>query len=192
VDRIVAADQTVYGVTTGFGLLKDIRIPRARLAELQLNLIRSHCAGVGSPLPLQATRALMLLRAHVLARGHSGVRPLVVETLLAHLNADLLPVVPEQGSIGASGDLAPLSHLVLALLGEGDAVLRGERMKASEALRQAGLEPLRLGPKEGLALINGTQLIASVGVLALLEAETLAAISDIAGALTLEALKGSH
>jgi len=192
VDRIVAADETVYGVTTGFGLLKDIRIPRDRLEELQLNLIRSHCAGVGSPLPPQATRALMLLRAHVLARGHSGVRPLVVETLLAHLNADLLPIVPEQGSIGASGDLAPLSHLVLALLGEGDAVLRGTRMKASAALEQVGVEPLRLGPKEGLALINGTQFIASVGVLALLEAEDLAAVSDIAGALTLEALKGSH
>jgi histidine ammonia-lyase len=192
VERIVAADRTVYGVTTGFGLLKDIRIPRDRLEELQLNLIRSHCAGVGIPLPPQATRALMLLRAHVLARGHSGVRPLVVETLLAHLNADLLPVVPEQGSIGASGDLAPLSHLALALLGEGDAVLRGTRMKASAALERVGVEPLRLGPKEGLALINGTQFIASVGVLALLEAETLAAVSDIAGALTLEALKGSH
>src|SRR5881396_932440 len=154
IEKILSSDQQVYGVNTGFGLLKDIRIPRDRLEELQLNLIRSHCAGVGSPLPPEATRALMLLRAHVLARGHSGVRPLVVETLLDHLNADLLPVVPEQGSLGASGDLAPL----------------------------------RLGPKEGLALINGTQFITAVGVLALLQAEELAAVADVAGALSLEAL----
>jgi histidine ammonia-lyase len=192
IERILATDQQVYGVNTGFGLLKDIRVPRDRLDVLQLNLIRSHCAGVGEPLPKEATRALMLLRAHVLARGHSGVRPLVVETLLAHLNADLLPLVPEQGSIGASGDLAPLSHLALALLGEGEVVLRGERMKAPPALAATGIAPLRLGPKEGLALINGTQLIAAVGVLALLEAEELAAVADVAGALTLEALKGSH
>ena len=192
VERILASDRQVYGVNTGFGPLKDIRVPRDRLDVLQLNLIRSHCAGVGEPLPKEATRALMLLRAHVLARGHSGVRPLVVETILAHLNADLLPLVPEQGSIGASGDLAPLSHLALALLGEGEAVLRGERMKTSAALAAAGLAPLHLGPKEGLALINGTQLIAAVGVLALLEAEELAAVADVAGALTLEALKGSH
>ena len=192
VERILASDQQVYGVNTGFGLLKDIRVPRDRLDVLQLNLIRSHCAGVGEPLPAEATRALMLLRAHVLARGHSGVRPLVVETLLACLNADLLPVVPEQGSIGASGDLAPLSHLALALLGEGEVALRGERMKTGAALAATGITPLRLGPKEGLALINGTQLIAAVGVLALLEAEELAAVADVAGALTLEALKGSH
>jgi histidine ammonia-lyase len=192
IERILASDRQVYGVNTGFGLLKDVRVPRDRLDVLQLNLIRSHCAGVGAPLPKEATRALMLLRAHVLARGHSGVRPLVVETLLAHLNADLLPLVPEQGSIGASGDLAPLSHLALALLGEGEVVLRGERMKAPAALAAARIAPLRLGPKEGLALINGTQLIAAVGVLALLEAEELAAVADVAGALTLEALKGSH
>ncbi len=192
VERILASDRQVYGVNTGFGLLKDVRIPRDRLETLQLNLIRSHCAGVGEPLPPQATRVLMLLRAHVLARGHSGVRPLVVETLLAHLNADLLPLVPEQGSIGASGDLAPLSHLALALLGEGEAVLQGERMIAKAAFERTGLAPLRLGPKEGLALINGTQLIAAIGVLALLQAEELATAADVAGALTLEALKGSH
>jgi histidine ammonia-lyase len=192
VERILASDQQVYGVNTGFGLLKDVRIPRDRLETLQLNLIRSHCAGVGEPLAPQATRALMLLRAHVLARGHSGVRPVVVETLLAHLNADLLPLVPEQGSIGASGDLAPLSHLALALVGEGEAALRGERMKAKAALERTGLAPLRLGPKEGLALINGTQFITAIGVLALLQAEELASVADVAGALTLEALKGSH
>jgi histidine ammonia-lyase len=192
IEAILASDRQVYGVNTGFGLLKDIRIPRDQLDALQLNLIRSHCAGVGGPLPPEATRALMLLRAHVLARGHSGVRPRVVETLLAHLNADLLPVVPEQGSIGASGDLAPLSHLALALLGEGEATLRGERMQAKAALEKAGIEPLRLGPKEGLALVNGTQLITAVGTLALLEAEEVAVLADIAGACTLEALKGSH
>jgi len=192
VDRILSSDRQVYGVNTGFGLLKDIRVPRDRLDALQLNLIRSHCAGVGPPLPAGATRALMLLRAHVLARGHSGVRPIVVETLLGCLNADLLPVVPEQGSIGASGDLAPMSHLALALLGEGDVVLRGQTMKAAAALEKTGIAPLRLGPKEGLALINGTQMICAVGVLALLEAEELAKTADISGALTLEALKGSH
>ncbi|MBI1951442.1 MAG: histidine ammonia-lyase [Acidobacteria bacterium] len=192
IEAILASDRQVYGVNTGFGLLKDIRIPRDQLETLQLSLIRSHCAGVGTPLPPSSTRALMLLRAHVLARGHSGVRPQVVETLLAHLNADLLPVVPEQGSIGASGDLAPLSHLALALLGEGEATLRGERMPAKAALEKAGIGPLRLGPKEGLALVNGTQLITAVGTLALLEAEELAVMADIAGACTLEALKGSH
>jgi histidine ammonia-lyase len=135
---------------------------------------------------------MLLLRAHVLARGHSGVRPVVLDTLLANLNADLLPIIPEKGSVGASGDLAPLAHLVLALLGEGEAVLRGERMAASAALRQAGIEPLRLGPKEGLALVNGTQMITAVGTLALLEGEELAVAADIAGALSLEALRGSH
>ena len=192
IETILASDRQVYGVNTGFGLLKDIRIPRDQLDALQINLIRSHAAGVGSPLPAPATRAMMLLRAHVLARGHSGVRPEVVETLLAHLNADLLPVVPEQGSIGASGDLAPLSHLALALVGEGEAFLRGVRMKAPAALEKAGIAPLRLGPKEGLSLVNGTQLITAVGALALMEAEELAVLADLAGACTLEALKGSH
>jgi histidine ammonia-lyase len=189
---IVADGRQVYGVNTGFGHLKDIRIPADSLDRLQHNLIRSHCAGVGPPLPPETTRAMMLLRAHVLARGCSGVRPLVLDALLSHLNADLLPVVPEKGSVGASGDLAPLSHLALALLGEGEAILRGERMPAAEALRRAGIEPLRLGPKEGIALVNGTQMIAAVGTLALLEAEDVAVAADIAGACTLEALKGSH
>jgi histidine ammonia-lyase len=192
ISEILASGRQVYGVNTGFGHLKDIGIPREQLDLLQLNLIRSHCAGVGSPLPPEATRAMMLLRAHVLALGHSGVRPVVLDALLAHLNADLLPVIPEKGSVGASGDLAPLSHLALALLGEGEAVLQGERMPASAALRKAGIEPLRLGPKEGIALVNGTQMITAVGVLALLQAEALAVAADIAGALSLEALKGSH
>jgi histidine ammonia-lyase len=190
--RILDGGAQVYGVNTGFGHLKDIRIPRDQLDLLQLNLIRSHCAGVGPALPADATRALMFLRAHVLARGHSGVRPHVIETLLAHLNADLLPVVPEQGSVGASGDLAPLAHVALSLLGEGEATFRGRRMAAAEAVRAAGIEPLRLLPKEGLALVNGTQLILAIGTLALLGAESLAVAADIAGACSLEALKGSH
>jgi histidine ammonia-lyase len=134
----------------------------------------------------------MLLRAHVLARGHSGVRPQVVESLLDHLNAGVLPIVPEQGSVGASGDLAPLSHLALGLVGEGRATLKGEVLTAAEAQKRAGLEPLRLGPKEGLALVNGTQMITALGALAVLEAAELATLADIAGACTLEALKGSH
>ena len=189
---ILAGNDQVYGVNTGFGHLKDIPIPRDQLEALQRNLIRSHCAGVGPPLPADATRAMILLRAHVLARGHSGVRPLVIDTLLAHLNADLLPIVPEQGSVGASGDLAPLAHLALNLMGEGDAVLDGKPLPAADALKQAGIEPLRLGPKEGLALVNGTQMIMSVGVLATLEAEALIAIADICGSCSLEALRGSH
>ncbi|MFQ5876930.1 MAG: histidine ammonia-lyase [Acidobacteriota bacterium] len=192
VQRILKTGRRVYGVNTGFGHLKDIPIPDDRLEELQLNLIHSHCAGVGAPLPPEVVRTMMLLRAHVLARGYSGVRPVVIETLLGHLNADLLPVIPEKGSVGASGDLAPLSHLTLALLGEGEVTLRGERMPASGALRAAGIEPLRLGPKEGLALINGTQMTTAVGLLALLEAEAVATAADIAGACSVEALRGSH
>jgi histidine ammonia-lyase len=192
VQRILAGDTQVYGVNTGFGHLKDIRIPKDQLEALQRNLIRSHCAGVGPALPPDATRALMLLRAHVLARGFSGVRPLVIDTLLSHLSSDLLPIVPEQGSVGASGDLAPLAHLALVLIGEGEAVLRGERMPAAKALENARIEPLRLGPKEGLALINGTQATTAIGVLALLEAQALSRAADVAGACSLEALKGSH
>jgi histidine ammonia-lyase len=192
VRKILQGDAQVYGVNTGFGHLKDIRIPPDQLEELQRNLIRSHCAGVGEPLDPAATRVLMLLRAHVLARGHSGVRPIVVETLLDHLNADLLPIVPQQGSVGASGDLAPLAHLALLLIGEGEGLLRGERLSAAEAQRRAGLRPLVLGPKEGLALINGTQLTAAIGALALLDARDAVALADLAGACTLEALKGSH
>ena len=192
VRRIVDAGEQVYGVNTGFGHLKDIRIPADRLEQLQRNLIRSHAAGVGAPLDDGATRVLMLLRAHVLARGHSGVRPAVLEALLDHLNADLLPVVPEQGSVGASGDLAPLAHLALLLVGEGEARWRGERLPAAEAQRRAGIEPLHLGPKEGLALVNGTQMILAVGALAFLEAREAAVLADLCGAASLEALRGSH
>jgi histidine ammonia-lyase len=192
VQRILEGNEQVYGVNTGFGHLKDIRIPRDRLEALQRNLVRSHCAGVGEALDPEATRVMMLLRAHVLARGHSGVRTGVVESLVAHLNADLLPVVPEQGSVGASGDLAPLAHLALLLMGEGEAVLRGERLPAREAQQRAGIAPLTLGPKEGIALINGTQMSTAVGALALIEAQRLMTLADLCGACSLEALKGSH
>jgi histidine ammonia-lyase len=192
VRRILESGQQVYGVNTGFGHLKDIRIPGDRLEALQLNLIRSHCVGTGDPLPDDVVRAIMLLRAHVLALGHSGVRPVVIETLLGHLNAGILPIIPEKGSVGASGDLAPLSHLALALIGEGRVRLLGEEMEAAEALRRTGIAPLTLGPKEGIALINGTQMITAIGSLSVLEAATVLTVADIAAACTIEALFGSH
>jgi histidine ammonia-lyase len=192
IDRLAEGTEPIYGVNTGFGRLKEVRIPSARIPELQTNLIRSHCAGVGEALTHDQTRALILLRANVLARGHSGVRPLVVERLLELLNRDILPVVPGQGSVGASGDLAPLAHLALALLGEGKVRNRGRLQPASRALERAGLRPLQLLAKEGLALINGTQMMTALGTLALLRGENLARHADLAGALSLEALKGSR
>ncbi|HKQ98619.1 MAG TPA: histidine ammonia-lyase, partial [Candidatus Polarisedimenticolia bacterium] len=192
VRRVLEGTEQVYGVNTGFGHLKDIRIPPQDLEALQANLIRSHAAGVGAPLPDDAVRALMLLRTHVLALGHSGVRPIVVESLIAHLNAGVLPVIPEQGSVGASGDLAPLSHLALLLMGEGRARVGGRTLPAAEAQKAAKIAPLTLGPKEGIALINGTQMITALGALAAIEARNLAAHADLAGAASLEALKGSH
>ena len=192
IDRLARGAEQIYGVNTGFGRLKDVQIPSRRLVELQTNLIRSHCAGVGEILSDDQTRALMLLRANVLARGNSGVRPLVVERLVEMLNRDILPRVPSQGSVGASGDLAPLAHLALSLLGEGDVLMRGRRLPASRALKVAGIKPLKLQAKEGLALINGTQLMTALGTLALLRAENLARHADIAGALSLEGLKGSR
>jgi histidine ammonia-lyase len=191
VDGAVERGEVVYGVTTGFGNFADVVIPRERLRELQLNLLRSHAAGVGDPLGPEQTRALMLLRANVLAKGHSGVRPQTLELLLAALNAGILPVVPSQGSVGASGDLAPLAHLGLALAGEGDCLVDGRRLAAADALRQAGLTPATLEAKEGLALINGTQLMGAVGSLAVAEAWRLARTADVTGALTVDALKGT-
>jgi histidine ammonia-lyase len=192
IDRLAGGSEPIYGVNTGFGRLKDVAIPSSRIGELQTNLIRSHCAGVGEPLSEDQTRALILLRANVLARGNSGVRPLIVERLLELLNRDLLPVVPGQGSVGASGDLAPLAHLALALLGEGKVRSRGRLQPAALALERAGLSPLALRAKEGLALINGTQLMTALGTLALLRGESLARHADLAGALSIEALKGSR
>ncbi|HEX7175451.1 MAG TPA: histidine ammonia-lyase [Pyrinomonadaceae bacterium] len=191
VERIVAEGRVVYGVNTGFGKLSDIRIAADELSELQLNLVRSHACGLGAPLSEEETRVLMLLRANVLAVGLSGARAVVAETLLSMLGRGVIPVIPEKGSVGASGDLAPLAHLALACIGEGEAFFQGERMAGGEALRRAGVEPLRLEVKEGLALLNGTQALTAVGALALHRAHRLTRAADVAGAMTLEALKGT-
>ncbi|AKU90505.1 histidine ammonia-lyase [Vulgatibacter incomptus] len=192
VDEIAAGDKAAYGINTGFGTLAEVRIAKGDLKQLQRNLILSHAAGVGEPLPPMETRALMTLRANVLAKGHSGVRPSTVETLLELINRNVLPVVPSRGSVGASGDLAPLAHLALTLIGEGEALFEGQRMPSRMALEKAGLAPVVLEAKEGLALINGTQAIGSVGGPAVQRAGRLLEIADIAGAMTVEALMGSH
>jgi histidine ammonia-lyase len=181
-----------YGINTGFGTLAEVRIGDADLAKLQRNLVLSHAAGVGQPLPPAEVRALVLLRANVLAKGLSGVREATLDLLVDLLDRDVVPVVPERGSVGASGDLAPLAHLALVLIGEGEAWWNGERLAGGEALRRAGLSPLVLAAKEGLALVNGTQAMAAVGSLALLRAEQLARTADVAGAMALEGLLGSH
>jgi len=191
IEQIVARDAVVYGVTTGFGKLSDVRIPQSELRQLQLNLVRSHACGIGNPLSEPEVRAMMVLRANVLALGFSGIRCEVIELLCEMLNRRVCPVVPEKGSVGASGDLAPLAHLALGLIGEGDALFEGERMTSAEALRRAHLKPLQLEAKEGLALLNGTQAMHAVGGLALLRAKLLARVADVAGAMSLEALKGT-
>lgn len=191
VERAIESGQTIYGINTGFGKLANVRIPPDQLDQLQANLIRSHAAGVGTPLPAPVVRAIMLLRANVLLRPTSGVRPELVEALVAMLNAGVLPLVPEQGSVGASGDLAPLSHIGLALMGEGDVLSNTGVIKAAEALPAAGLTPYRLAPKEGLAFINGTQ--AQTALLALLvhDAWVLWRTAVGAAAMSLEALRGT-
>ncbi len=191
VESIVARDDIVYGVSTGFGKLSDVRIPHDALAELQLNLVRSHACGIGNPLSEPEVRAMMLLRANVLALGFSGIRLEIIDTLCELLNRRVSPVIPEKGSVGASGDLAPLAHLALSLIGEGEAFFKGERMESREALRRAGLKPVELQAKEGLALLNGTQAMHAVGGLALLRAKRLIRVVDVAGATSLEALKGT-
>ncbi len=191
IENILAEGRVVYGINTGFGKLSNTRIPPEDLGVLQRNLLLSHASGVGAPLPRGVVRLAILLRANALARGHSGVRPRVIEALLDLLNADCLPVIPCQGSVGASGDLAPLSHLALMLIGEGEAEFEGEVLSSKEALRRANLEPVTLQAKEGLALINGTQISCALGLTAYLEARSLVAHADLAAALTLEALRGS-
>jgi histidine ammonia-lyase len=191
VDGAVARNAVVYGVTTGFGNFAEVVIPQDKLAELQRNLVRSHAAGVGEPLDEAETRALMLLRANVLAKGYSGVRPETLDLLMAMLNARVHPVIPSQGSVGASGDLAPLAHLALALMGEGDCADGGARVPVADALGRRGLKPVSLEAKEGLALINGTQLMTAVAGLALAEAGRLARTADVVGAMTLDALLGT-
>ncbi len=191
VDRVIADGRVVYGITTGFGKFSDVTIDGRDVFELQRNLVLSHCCGVGEPLDAEKTRALMLLRANVLAKGYSGARYLVLETLVEMLNRGVLPVIPSRGSVGASGDLAPLAHLASVMIGEGEAVWQGRRLPGTEALAEAGIAPVVLHAKEGLALINGTQFMTGIGLLALFKAETIARCADVACAMTLEALRGT-
>lgn len=191
VDALVAQRAVAYGVTTGFGKLSEVAIPPERLAELQVNLVRSHAAGVGDLLPEREVRAMMLLRANVIAKGYSGARLELAELLAAMLNADLYPRVPEQGSVGASGDLAPLAHLALSLIGEGILHRGADFGVAADMLRDAGLSPIELGTKEGLTLINGTQAHTAIGSLALVDAHKLWRTAHVAGAMSLEALRGT-
>ena len=191
VQRLVADRAVVYGVTTGFGKLSEVAIPSDRLAELQVNLVRSHAAGVGDLLPDREVRAMMLLRANVILKGYSGARPELAEMLAAMLNAGLCPLIPEQGSVGASGDLAPLAQLALALIGEGSVRQNGTCGPAAEMLQGAGLAPITLEPKEGLTLINGTQAHTAIGALAVVDAHRLWRVANLAGAMSLEALLGT-
>jgi histidine ammonia-lyase len=190
VERAVKNHEIIYGITTGFGAFQNVSIPPAKLRELQKNLIRSHCAGVGPPFPDDVVRAMILLRANALAKGYSGVRVATVEALLHLLNRGVQPVVPSQGSVGASGDLAPLSHIAAVLIGEGKATFQGRVVSGSTALRRARMKPIQLEAKEGIALNNGTQAMTAVGVLALADAEMLAEAADVIAALTLEAVEG--
>src|SRR5437764_7477250 len=189
VEEIIARDAVVYGVTTGFGKLADVRIAREELGALQLNLVRSHACGIGQPLSEPEVRAMMLLRANVLALGLSGIRGEVIDLLCEMLNRGVHPIVPEKGSVGASGDLAPLAHLALSLIGEGEASVEGKRIASGEALKSAKLKPLELQAKEGLALLNGTQAMHAVGGLSILRAKCLTNVADVAGAMTLEGLR---
>jgi histidine ammonia-lyase len=181
----------VYGVNTGFGALAETRVAAEQMRALQRNLVLSHSCGVGAPLPPPAVRAMIALRAQTLALGCSGVRPEVIDALVKLLDADVIPRIPSQGSVGASGDLAPLAHLASVLIGEGEAFVDGELLSGADALAKRGLAPLTLGAKEGLALINGTQMMVAIGGLAIVEAERLSTLSDVVGAMSLEALKGS-
>ena len=196
VDRAVSRNDRAYGVTTGFGKFAEVGVPRAELERLQKNLVRSHSAGVGEPLADEAVRAMIALRANALAKGCSGIRASTIGALLDLLAADVLPIVPSQGSVGASGDLAPLAHLALGLIGEGRARYRGREVSAARALAErllasAGLAPVTLAAKEGLALVNGVQMSVAVGGLALERALFLARVADFAGAASLDAARGS-
>jgi histidine ammonia-lyase len=191
VEDLVTKRAVAYGVTTGFGKLSDVAIPFERLAELQVNLVRSHAAGVGDLLPEREVRAMMLLRANVIAKGYSGARPDLAERLIAMLNAGLHPPIPEQGSVGASGDLAPLAHLALSLIGEGTLRWGDRSGPAAPMLREAGIEPITLASKEGLTLINGTQAHTAIAALALVDAHRLWRLAHVAGAMSLEALRGT-
>jgi histidine ammonia-lyase len=191
VEKLVRENRVAYAVNTGVGKLSDVHIEPAQNRQLQVNLIRSHSCGVGEPLSTEETRAMMLLRANSLAKGYSGVRTEVIDLLCEMLNRGLHPVVPSQGSVGASGDLAPLAHLALAMIGEGEVVFENARMNSVDAMKRAQVKPLIAEAKEAISLINGTQAMLAVGTLALLAAETLVATADVLGALTLDALRGT-
>jgi histidine ammonia-lyase len=191
VAEFAKGDVPIYGVNTGFGDLSTVRVPLDRLRDLQQNLVRSHAAGVGPPLPEDVVRAILLLRANTLAAGRSGVRKSVIDLLLDLLNNGVHPVIPMHGSVGASGDLAPLAHLALVLIGEGEAFVYGVPMSGADALKRNGLSPIELAPKEGLALLNGTQVMTAIGCLALHDAEVLATSADIIGAMSAEALRAT-
>jgi histidine ammonia-lyase len=191
VEQIIAGKQTVYGITTGFGRFAEVTIPLSDIERLQENLVRSHATGVGLPFSREQVRAVMFLQAGKLSRGASGVRGQVVSMLLEMLNREVVPLVPQQGSVGASGDLAPMAHIALVVIGRGQAFFRGRRMSGAAALKKAGLKPLSLKAKEGLALTNGTEVMTAVGILALLEGERLCRLADLAGAMSLEALRGT-
>ena len=191
VDRLVSSGATAYGINTGFGKLASVRISTEQVRQLQVNLVRSHACGLGAPLSETETRAMMLLRANAIAKGLSGVRPRVVETLCQMLNAKVHPVIPSQGSVGASGDLAPLAHLAQVVIGEGRATFRGEVFSGGEAMKRAGITPIALEAKEGLSLLNGTQGMLALLSLALREADVLVDTADVAASLSLDALRGS-
>lgn len=191
VNKLAAGKNAIYGVNTGFGLLSDVKIPKEKLAQLQLNLIRSHAVGVGNPLSIPEARAAMLLRTNTLAKGYSGVSLELLDTLVKIQNAGIVPWIPEQGSVGACGDLAPLAHMALVLLGEGKCFYEGKLMESAKALKSAGIRPHQLGAKEGLALINGTQIMTAIGSLVVAEGRALAKVADIAGALSLDAFRGT-
>lgn len=191
VEEAIARGDTVYGINTGFGNLSRMRISSSELATLQRNLVLSHAAGVGDPLPDEVVRAMLLLLAASLCRGYSGVRPRLVQQVVEILNRGVCPIVPSRGSLGASGDLAPLAHLALVLIGEGEATVAGTVLPGGEALRRVGLEPLEMATKEGLALLNGTHLMAAIGALAVQDAAVLVESAEVAAAMSLEALRGS-
>lgn len=190
VDNIVERGDVVYGITTGFGAFKDRVIPADELAALQVNLVLSHCVGVGDPLPTEVVRAMLLSRAHTLSLGYSGLRLETLQLIYSMLNAGIHPIVPEQGSVGASGDLAPLAHMALTMIGQGEVEWQGITLPAAEALRAAGLEPVTLGPKEGVALSNGTSLMSALLTLVLVDTAMLCDTADVVGAMSLEALQG--
>lgn len=191
IEEAIQQKKTIYGVNTGFGKFSDILISNTNLSQLQENLVLSHAAGIGKPLSPEIVRTILLLKANTLAKGFSGVRPLIVHRLLDLLNQDILPVIPEKGSVGASGDLAPLAHLTLVLIGQGEVFYQQQRLEGAQVLMDNGIEPVKLQAKEGLALLNGTQVTTALAVIALLRLEHLVKVADIIGAMSIEALKGT-